>query len=223
MNYDLIIFDCDGVLIDSEIIYHRVGSREMTRIGFPLTVERSIELFSGVADSEFTKVIEKEYGRTVTDDYLEATLKKIRDSFHTDLQPVSGISQVINHLVEVGADKCIASNALHEYIVTSLSIAKLAEYFSSNQIFNVSMVKQGKPNPDLFLHAAKTIGVKPANCLVIEDSVVGIKAAKAANIPVIGFLGATHAKNNFYRNNVVAAGPNMIANDTVELLEVLRR
>ena len=135
---------------------------------------------------------------------------------------MSGISQVIDYLVAEDVAKCIASNGLHEHIMISLDITKLDKYFSSNRIFSASMVKHGKPMPDLFLHAAKKMEVDTANCMVIEDSVVGIMAAKAAKMPVIGFLGGSHAKSNFYRKGIIEACPNMIANDAMELLEMLK-
>jgi len=218
----MVIFDCDGVLVDSEIIYHRIGAREMTRLGFPLTVERSIELFSGLADEKILQVFEAEYGRTFSEHHLKQTLKITRDSFCVDLKPVSNISKVIDYLEEKNIGKCIASNGFFEHIITSLHITKLNKYFSNKHIFDISKVKQGKPMPDLFLYAAEKMQTKVDYCVVIEDSVVGVTAAKAAKIPVIGFLGGAHAKSSFYRKSILDVKPDIIANDTDELLAILK-
>ncbi|MBU0743855.1 MAG: HAD family phosphatase [Gammaproteobacteria bacterium] len=221
MKDKLIIFDCDGVLIDSEIIFHQVGSREMTKIGFPLSVEKSIELFSGVADEDMPHAIQKEYGRSIPDNNLSMILEKIRDSFKTDLKPVSGINQVIEHLLQEGINKCIASNAGYGHIINSLAFTDMSKYFSNDLIFNIAMVKKGKPNPDLFIYAANKMQVDPENCVVIEDSLVGVQAAKAAKMPVIGFLGGAHAKNSWYRESIIGADPDLVANDARDLLDIL--
>jgi len=220
---DLVIFDFDGVLADSEIIAHRVGSVEMSRVGFPLTVEKSIELFSGIAHQNMPSVIQEEYGKAMSPQELERILKKIDDTLLADLKSITNISEVMRYLEQTYLCKCIASNSMQEYIVTALTLTGLSEHFKQHQIFSASMVKQGKPMPDLFLHAAEQFRVKPESCLVIEDSVVGITAAKAANMPVIGFLGASHAQNDWYRQRVIEAGPQCVANDAMELITILDR
>jgi HAD superfamily hydrolase (TIGR01509 family) len=216
----LIIFDCDGVLIDSEIIYHKVGAREMTRIGFPLTVARSIELFSGVADESAAEVIRKEYGRTIANNDFEMILKKIKDSFPTNLQPIANILQVIHYLDQQGIAKCIASNSTYDYIITALKLVNMETFFDTKCIFSASMVEQKKPAPDIFLFAAKQMGFKSTDCLVIEDSVVGVQAALAADMQVIGFLGGEHAKNDWYKAWLEAYGV-PIAHNSEELLHLL--
>ena len=213
----LVIFDCDGVLIDSEIIYHKVGAREMTQLGFPLTVERSIELFSGVADEKAAEIIQKEYGKTIGKNDFEMILKRVKDSFPTDLKPVANILQVINYLNQQEIAKCIASNSDYEYIIKVLTLVNMETNFNPKYIFSASMVGQCKPAPDLFLYAAKQMGFKPEDCLVIEDSQVGIQAALAANMQVISFLGGEHAKNDWYKKCVEAYNI-PVANNSEELL-----
>jgi HAD superfamily hydrolase (TIGR01509 family) len=221
MKNKLVIFDCDGVLIDSEIIAHRVGSAEMTRAGFPMTVEKSIELFTGVVHEDMVSIINKEYGKNMMDNDLKATINNIETVFQTDLKLVPGILQVMKHVDEKYKGKCIASNSKYDYLLNVLALVGLTPYFSQSQIFSAAMVKRGKPMPDLFLYAAEKSKVAVADCIVVEDSVVGINAAKAADMAVIGFLGGLHAKNPWYRHSINEAKPDMIAGDVAELLECL--
>lgn len=221
MKIDLVIFDFDGVLVDSEIIAHRIGADEMSRLGFPLSVEKSIELFSGIADEDMMGVIRKEYGDVPTNDILDLIVKKVRNSFLTDLRPVSNILEVLNHLSQGAVNKCIASNAPYDHVTRSLASTGMDVHFDYDKIFSASMVKNGKPMPDLFLHAANQCQANPKNCIVIEDSVVGIRAAKAANMSVVAFLGGLHAKNGSYGDRIKGLNPWMIANDAADLLDIL--
>lgn len=223
MSYDLVIFDCDGVLVDSEIIYHRVSATEMSRLGFPLTVERSIEIFSGVADEKLGQAVYREYGRHIADDEIYAMLNKARDAFASDLKSVDGIDSFLDNLVRLGVGKCIASNSLRENIFAVLNITGLTKHFNDEQIFDISLVKRGKPKPDIFLRAAREMQVDIKKCMVVEDSIVGIRAAKAANMEVVGFLGATHAKYPFYRKCLLDAGPSVVASNAAELLDLIMK
>ncbi len=218
---ELIIFDNDGVLIDSEIIGHRVNATEMTRLGFPMTVEKSIELLTGITKDGFDKVMLKEFGKTMSDSDVMAMVKKIEDSFPADLKSVTGISQVMNYLEQKKIKKCIASSGANGYVVTTLTITNLVNYFKLDHIFSAPM-HRGKPAPDVFLNAARTLKVEPKDCLVIEDSVIGIQAAKAANMPVIGFLGGSHAQNPWYHDSILKANPTLIVESAVELLDRLK-
>ena len=136
---------------------------------------------------------------------------------------VPGILQVVEWLENKGIRKCIASNAMLEHISSALFLTGMSDFFNRNKIFDVSMVKEGKPKPDIFLCAADRLQVDPVNCLVIEDSIVGIQAAKEANMPVVGFLGATHAKNISYQKGVVSAKPDMMVDNSNELLQLLKK
>ena len=221
MKNKFIIFDCDGVLIDSEIIAHRVGSAEMTRAGFPMTIKESIELFTGLTHEGMVSAVKNKYGRDISNNEFYAVIREIENTFQDDLKPVSNIFQVIDHVDKNYGGKCIASNSRSEYLTNVLALVGMTPYFHQNQIFSATMVKRGKPNPDLFLYAAEKSQVEVANCVVVEDSAIGINAAKAANMRVIGFLGGLHAKNPWYRNWVAAAKPDLIADDVTELLHCL--
>lgn len=221
MKPKLVIFDCDGVLIDSEIVVHEVGSRELTRRGFPMTVERAIELFSGVAEEELHDIVLKEFDG-ISDDVFNQVLQKIKSAFPEEVKPIKDIKKVLNYLDDNSFNRCIASNGLYDDIIECLAFTDIISYFDKNKIFSVSTIKPGKPEPDLFLHAAKKFRAKPQECIVIEDSVVGIRAAKAANMPVVGFLGASHTKSPWYVDSILNAKPDVVVNDANELLEILK-
>lgn len=221
MKPELIIFDHDGVLIDSEIIGHRHNAVEMTRLGFPMTVEKSIELLTGSTYDRFDKLMIQEYGKTMLESDIIAINKQIEDSFPAELKPTPGITKVLDFLEHNNIKKCIASNAKYNYVVNTLTMVKLIDYFNKpGQIFNAPLNK-GKPSPEVFLLAAKQFNVDPENCWAIEDSILGIEAAKAANMLAIGYLGASHAMVSNYREKIQKANPDLIVNSAEELLSVL--
>lgn len=219
----LIIFDHDGVLIDSEIVWHQVNAAEMTRLGLPLTVEKSITLFSGISKDEFEKVMLQEFGKMLTPEDSMAINLKTENSYHEALKAVTEITQVLDYLEQKHIKKCIASNGDNEYVLTTLTITNLSTYFKPDQIFSSTMVKKGKPAPDVFLHAAQFFDVNPKDCLVIEDHPLGIKAAIAANMPVIGFLGGSQAKNPQVRERILKTEPTLTVNNAEELLTILKK
>jgi HAD superfamily hydrolase (TIGR01509 family) len=224
MKPELIIFDNDGVLIDSEIIGHRINALEMTRLGFPMTIEKSIELLTGITKDRFDKIMLQEYGKTMSDADVMNMIKKIEDSFPTDLKPIVEITQVLDFLEQNHIKKCIATSGAKDYVTTTLSITNLDNYFKPDQIFSSTMVNyKGKPAPDVFLLAAQHFRVNPKDCLVIEDSILGIEAAKAANMPVIGFLAGAHACSPWYRECILTAGPTIIIENAGELLHSLKK
>lgn len=219
MKYECIIFDCDGVLVDSEIIYHVIGSQELTSCGFPLSVARSIELFTGVSEQEWPMVVYNEYGKTISSNELESIIKKIGESLHRDLKMVHGVEKVMDRLVQINVNRCIVSNSTCEDIISALAITGLDRYFEQELVFDISRVTRGKPDPSIYLYAADQLGVDPKNCLVVEDSVIGIRAAKAAGMEVIGFLGGSHASGKFYVDNIINERPTDLASDSLELIE----
>lgn len=223
MKPKLIIFDFDGVLVDSEIIGHRINASELTRFGFPLTVEKSIELLTGITKDIFDDIMLREYGKTVPDGDLRAMIEKIDHEIAAHVAPVPGIVQALNYLEEKNIKKCIASNGSNHYVSSILAHVNLGNYFTDSQIFSATMVNyKGKPAPDVFLLAAKHFQVLPQDCLVIEDSVLGIMAAKAANMPVIGLLHGAHTQSSWYYNQIFNVDPSMIVDSSVDLLDALK-
>ena len=187
-DFDLIIFDCDGVLVDSEVISCRVHADVLTRYGYPITPEQVRQRFLGRTAHEATAEVERELGRPLAEAYdLErrtALLAALADT-------VEAIPHLHDALDAIDARMCVASSAAHEKIFTTLSRTGLYERFAPN-IFSGSQVSHGKPAPDLFLFAASQMAALPRQCVVIEDSVPGVTGALAAGMTVLGFHGGSH-------------------------------
>jgi HAD superfamily hydrolase (TIGR01509 family) len=190
VNLDLIIFDCDGVLVDSEVISCRVHAEVLTRYGYPITAEQVRQRFLGRTANDATLEVERELGRPLAETYdLERRTTLLAELAET----VEAIPHLHETLDAIDARKCVASSAAHDKIFTTLSRARLYERFVPN-IFSGSQVRFGKPAPDLFLFAADRMQAAPARCLVIEDSVAGVTAGCAAGMTVLGFHGGSHCR-----------------------------
>jgi HAD superfamily hydrolase (TIGR01509 family) len=187
---ELIIFDCDGVLVDSEVISCRVHADTLTRYGYPITAEQVRQRFLGRTTLDATLEIEQELGRPLAPAY---EIERQKTLFAALAESVEAIPHVHETLDVLGARTCVASSAVHEKILTSLSRVGLYARFAPN-IFSGSQVKFGKPAPDLFLFAAEQMKVAPARCLVIEDSVAGVTGGCAAGMTVFGYHGGSHCR-----------------------------
>jgi len=188
VNFDLIIFDCDGVLVDSEVISCRAHAETLTRHGYPITAEQVLERFLGVSDREARQTIEREMGRELPDDF-EAQMKQAAlQRYSSELGAIPNIGEAIG---AIQLPKCVASSGTPEKIRHGLTCAGLYDQLAPH-IFSATQVSRGKPAPDLFLFAADQMKVQPARCLVIEDSVPGVTGGRAAGMIVLGFHGGSH-------------------------------
>ncbi|SEA12787.1 HAD family hydrolase [Microbulbifer marinus] len=183
---ELVIFDCDGVLVDSESIVCRILAEEMNKLGMETTAEELDEQFSGRPARDCLLEIETRFGGPLPDHYFGNTERRIREAFHAELEPIAGIEDLLDHLLQINLRSCVASSGSHEKMRLTLNKTGLYDYFDG-RIFSVDDVSRGKPWPDLFLHAAQAMGVEPQHCLVVEDSIAGVKAAVAAGMPVVGY------------------------------------
>lgn len=183
---ELVIFDCDGVLVDSESIVCRILAEEMNKLGMETTAEELDEQFSGRPAKDCLLEIETRYGGPLPDEYFGNTERRIREAFHNELQPVAGIEDLLDHLLQINLRSCVASSGSHDKMRLTLNRTGLYEYFDG-RIYSADDVSRGKPHPDLFLHAAQSMGVEPQHCLVVEDSIAGVKAAVAAGMTVVGY------------------------------------
>jgi HAD superfamily hydrolase (TIGR01509 family) len=189
--FGLVIFDCDGVLVDSEIIAARVLSRMLTEHGQPSEAGEVLTRFLG---KSFTAVKDDYLARTgspLPPAFEAAEKEALAAAFRAELKPIAGIRDVLAMLKERGHPFVLASSSSLQRIGHSLDLTGLASFFEG-RIFSASMVARGKPAPDLFLHAARFMGVPPAQTLVIEDSPAGVAAGKAAGMTVWGFTGGGH-------------------------------
>jgi HAD superfamily hydrolase (TIGR01509 family) len=189
-NIDLVIFDCDGVLVDSEVISCRAHSQMLTRHGYPITADQVLDRFLGVSDREARLIIEAELGRSLPADF-EAQMKQAALQRYAD--ELRNVPYIGEALAAIDLPKCVASSGTPEKIRHGLTCAGLYDQLAPH-IFSASQVRRGKPAPDLFLFAAERMTASPDRCLVIEDSVPGITGARAAGMTVVGFHGGSHCQ-----------------------------
>jgi len=202
---ELIIFDCDGVLVDSELLSCQSLADVLALSGIELGVAQALELFLGRS----TKAVLEHYrdqGRELPDTFLADLKQKVRETFAAALQPIAGIAAVLS---ELQLPFCVASSSDLDRVRFSLAMTGLAAYFG-DRLYTAEMVARGKPAPDLFLFAAEKMGVRPERTLVIEDSVSGVQAAKAAGMTVWGFVGGSHYQGRDGRAILQAAGADRV-------------
>ena len=212
----LLIFDCDGVLIDSEIIACRVDAECFGEIGIAITAEEIAENFVGISSATMFAAIETRHGRKLPDDFAQRLRARLEAAFATELQPMPGIAATLDSLPTA---RCVASSSYPDRLSFTLGRTGLLDYFAPH-IFSATMVKRGKPAPDLFLYAAAQMRVDPRDCLVIEDSRAGVEAANAAGMRVLGFVGGAHCRPD-HADRLRSAGANAIFSDMRELPRLL--
>ncbi len=210
-NIKLVIFDCDGVLVDSETLSYETYTKVFAQENFDLSPDELLDRLSGLSLPDMIAMLEKTEGRSFSSDILDKIDKAIRESFSRSLKPVSGTSELLEKLTAHGIKICVVSNGFRGRIDHALTVTGLKKYFPDNHIFDVSQVKNGKPAPDLLLYAAKQMGANPMDTVVVDDSVTGIRAAQAARMAVIGFLGGSHAAAEGYQTRINRAQADTIA------------
>jgi HAD superfamily hydrolase (TIGR01509 family) len=181
----LVIFDCDGVLVDSERLAVRVESEYLTELGWPLTQAEIVERFLGHTDRYMDEAIEARLAGRLPDDWRDQFQRRYREAFAAELAPVDGVTEAID---QIAVPTCVASSGSHDKLRFTLGHTGLYERFEG-RIFSGYEVANGKPAPDLFLHAAARMGADPARCAVIEDTRPGVLAARAAGMRVFGYAG----------------------------------
>lgn len=197
----LIIFDCDGVLIDSELIANQSDAEFLTKIGYPITTEENIKTFIGQSYSTVRDQVLKAINIDIFQLTKENTQRKssLFKRFEKELKPLTqDFIEAIHDQFKI----CIASSSPKQQILKCLEITKLHHYFHPDQIYTAEMVDKGKPAPDLFQYAMQEMGYLPQDTVIIEDSPAGIQAAQSAGVDVIGFLGGSHAQYEWYEERI---------------------
>jgi HAD superfamily hydrolase (TIGR01509 family) len=194
MRYELVIFDNDGVLVDSEPISNRILAGHLTELGHPTTYEDSIRDYMGAAVHRIHDVVWERSGQRLPEGFDEAYHARVFAAFERELEPVAGVAEVLDRLTAEGVPYCLASSGTHERIRVALRRTGLYGRFGEERIFSAQDVGRGKPAPDLFLHAAATMGVPAQRCAVVEDSPLGVRAAVAAGMDVYAFTAMTPAE-----------------------------
>ena len=206
----LVIFDCDGVLVDTERIAVRIDVAVLAELGWPMTEAEVVERFMGRSDAEMTAQIEAHLGRSLGASWEEPFKHLYRDAFAAELKPVPGIIEALD---AIAIPTCVASSGTHEKIRFTLGLTGLYDRFAG-RIFSASEVARGKPAPDLFVHAASRMGVAPAACAVVEDSPYGVQAARAAGMRAFGYAGGLVPRR-------ALEGPQTVVFDDMRALPVL--
>ena len=189
-THELVIFDCDGVLVDSEPLACRILAGCFQAAGFPISYETCVAEMVGLALPSCFKLAEELHGGTLPDDFFATVQTKTYQAFREELQPIPGIRAAIE---AIPLPRCVASSSEQDKIALSLSQTGLAQLFG-DKVYSAQQVARGKPFPDLFLFAARQMGVDAKNCVVIEDSFYGARAARAAGMSVLGYAGSGFAR-----------------------------
>ncbi|QIY72620.1 HAD family hydrolase [Streptomyces sp. RLB1-33] len=193
MRYDLVIFDNDGVLVDSEPISNTILAAYLTELGHPTSYEESIRDYMGSAMHRIHELVQERSGQRLPEEFDDVFHGRVFAAFERELQPVPGVVQLLEKLAADEVPYCVASSGSHERIRVGHRKTGLDRWFDEGRVFSSQDVGRGKPAPDLFLYAAERMGVAPHRCVVVEDSPLGVRAANAAGMDVYGFTAMTPA------------------------------
>ncbi len=186
MTAGLVIFDCDGVLVDSERISLRVQAEWITALGLETSYEDCVRDFLGLGMPATLRILEERLGRPLPADWENDLAAAVREAFEAELRPVPGVVEALD---QIELPTCIASSGSQEKMALTLGLTGLRRRFEG-RIYSGEEVSRGKPAPDLFLHAAASTGVAPERCVVVEDSPFGVEAARAAGMAALGYAAA---------------------------------
>jgi HAD superfamily hydrolase (TIGR01509 family) len=189
LDWQLIIFDCDGVLMDSEPISNRIMAEVLTENGLPMTLEACYEHFMGRNMSDCIHILATRFGHTVTPTFVDNVRQRTLDALREEIEPIPGVAAALDR---IPGPVCVASSGQLVKMRTTLHLTGLLHHFE-DRLFSAAEMARGKPHPDIFLHAAETMGAEPRACAVIEDSPAGVQAGIAAGMTVFGYAALTNA------------------------------
>ncbi|WP_039019351.1 HAD family hydrolase [Halocynthiibacter namhaensis] len=206
-KFDLVIFDCDGVLLDSELISCGVDAEAYSKAGYAMTTNEVAMRFAGVPGEVSDAIIAQEMGKPLPDGFRANLKEVVLARYRDELEPIPGAKTLLSSLVVA---KCVASSAAPSKLALGLILTEMFELVYPN-VFSANLVSKGKPHPDVFLYAAEKMNVLPSRCVVIEDSVAGVAAAKTAGMTCIGFTGASHCFEG-HSDRLTKAGADFVVN-----------
>jgi len=217
MTPELVIFDCDGVLVDSEALSVKALLGMIAQAGGDVSEDTAYEHFLGKSMKSVREILGSDFGVEITDQHLTAMRVELMRKFREELKPMPGIAQVLPRL---GVPVCVASSGTLDRIRYALDITGLLGLLEPH-LYSAAMVAKGKPAPDLFLHAAASMRAHPQQCVVVEDSPAGIAAARAAGMRVLAFTGGTHAGNPALKARLASSEPDFIFADMLQLPDLI--
>jgi len=215
VRFDLVIFDCDGVLIDSELLSIRADQECLAECGIELSVEEILERYTGISFAGMVADLEARHG-PLPADFFDRHRRRLWPLMEKELRAIPGVTAVLDSLT---CQACVASSGRPDRLRHALSLVGLYDRFHPH-IFSAVEVARGKPAPDLFLYASERMGVTPERCVVIEDSLPGVTAAVAAGMTTIGFIGASHCRPSDGAR-LAAQGAVAVIDDMAQLLPML--
>jgi HAD superfamily hydrolase (TIGR01509 family) len=192
---ELVIFDCDGVLVDSEPVSNRVLAGAITEAGLPITAGEVSESFTAMRLDDIAAAVEKRLGRRLPEDWIEAFEERRAAEFRKGLDPIPGVAAILTRITASGIGICVASQARREKTELTLGLTGLIHHFEPDALFSSRMVPRGKPHPDLFLLAAQEMGADPADCVGVEDAALGARAGRLAGIRTLGYAPASDGES----------------------------
>jgi HAD superfamily hydrolase (TIGR01509 family) len=213
VRFAAIIYDFDGVIADSEALGNQVLAEHVSALGLPMTMELAVARYMGRRWPEAMAMIAADLGRALPDNFSEGLQRAIMDRFGTDLREVPGATAFIRRFAHL--PRCVASSSSTDRLALCVEKLAIAEHFAG-AVFSADMVERGKPHPDIFLHAARQLGVAPETCLVVEDSPSGISAAKAAGMTALGLVAGSHIAEG-HASRLIEAGADHIAGSWAEV------
>ncbi len=187
-DLELVIFDCDGVLVDSEVISNEMLARALTAEGLPTTLTQARREYQGLLLGEVVQRAQQSLGRELAGDWVKRFERDRAEAFYRELQSVPGAASTVQCVKDAGIPVCVASQGSLEKTRMTLGLTGLRSLFSTGALFSGPLVPRAKPHLDLFLHAAATMGARPSRCAVVEDTVSGVTAAVAAGMRAIGYV-----------------------------------
>ena len=214
--FDLVIFDCDGVLINSEEIASGVCVEALAQLGMHLTLQQYAARYSGRPVADAWRQVETDHGKPLPDSFREKVDTEVLRRFSVSLEPMEGVVDVLTAL---RLPRCVASSTTLHLLKSNLVQVGLSPFFDPS-VFSVSQVKRGKPAPDVFLFAASQMGADPHRCIVIEDSAAGVAAARRAGMRAIGFSGGGHTAPD-HAERLTAEGASEVVRAMRELAPLL--
>ncbi|MGJ4931051.1 HAD family hydrolase [Bradyrhizobium sp. HKCCYLS2038] len=217
-SFDLVIFDCDGVLVDSEVISCQAHADVLSLCGYPISADQVFDRFLGRSSKQATAEVEAELGRSLPADFNAKLQDRLFRAFEHDLHPVAGIMDALDAL---DVPVCVASSGSHQRMRVSLGATRLYDRLAPH-IFSSSQVENGKPAPDLFLFAAAQMNARPQACVVVEDSLAGIRGGIAAGMTVLGFHGGSHCRPG-HADSLREAGATLVFDDMRQLPIILSK
>ncbi len=220
-NYDLIIFDCDGTLVDSETLNNNVTSDILLGLGLKeYTRDACLNFFEGRSWNEMFVELKNKHGDVIPDNIVDMYVERVRAAIPDNVKIIDGALDLLIAVSKI-FPICIASNGECQNVLTEIKATGLDRFFDESKIFTKVQVQNPKPAPDLFLYTAEKMKVDPSRCLVIEDSPTGVQGGVAAGMDVFGFVGASHDSEN-QKNKLLGAGAKQVFDDFIHIGQALK-